>query len=429
MFMINKVKRHLYFFVASYFGFWAGIVLRRWKPRLVVVTGSSGKTTTLHLIEAQLGDKAVYSHHANGAIGIPFHILGMPTNIEKRSNWITHALMAPFRSLRAVPKTKLYIVEADCDRPNEGKFVSRLLNPEVTLWVSVFRTHSMNFDQLVSSGIFKTHEEAIAYEFGYFAENTTNLVIASGAQPWLVDQLKRVRPGVKLKVIKDESLQSYKILENETQFIVNGKEIYLGGLHPKELAVNLQLVSGLLEYLNEPLNPHYDELSMPPGRSSVFAGKKGITIVDSTYNTGLGAMTAIMKLFDAYPSNHKWLVLGDILEQGSLEESEHSNLADIILGVKAERVILLGPRTRTYTMPVLKQKLPSSVILESFESPKEVLHYLTENLSGGEALLFKGGRFLEGVIEQLLENPADEAKLVRREAAWTKRRQGWGLPK
>jgi UDP-N-acetylmuramoyl-tripeptide--D-alanyl-D-alanine ligase len=165
---------------------------------------------------------------------------------------------------------------------------------------------------------------------------------------------------------------------------------------------------------------------MPPGRSNVFQGQKGTTLIDSTYNTGLDATTALLELFKLYPAEHKWLVLGDILEQGSLEQAEHEGLAEAIKEVGAERVILLGPRTRRYSLPILQA---AKVNVVSFERPDEVLAYLQKELTGGEALLFKGGRFLEGVIEQLLAEPSQAAQLVRREPIWVKRRQAWGLPR
>ncbi len=418
----------MYFLIASYFAFWARIVLLRWKPRIIVITGSTGKTTVLHLVEAQLGDKATYTHHANSSFGIPFHILGMKPNVDSKAQWPLSILKAPFYIFRKLPKQKLYVVEADCDRPNEGKFLSKLLRPEVTLWVSVFRTHSMNFDRLVATGAFSSHEKAIAYEFGYFAASTKKLVLASGDQPELVKQLSRVPKNSELKLAEKRNLKAYYFDRDKTIFEFKKSSVYLPGLHPKELGVSVQLVYELMNYLDLPRDEHYKQLQMPPGRSSVFAGKKNITIVDSTYNTGLGATSAIIALFGLYPAQKKWIVLGDILEQGSLEKAEHQKLADVILAQKnIDRVVLLGPRTQKNTLPKLQKHFGERVV--SFESPKEVLDYLQENLQGKEALLFKGGRFLEGVIEQLLQNPDDARHLVRRSKTWTKRRQQWGLPK
>jgi UDP-N-acetylmuramoyl-tripeptide--D-alanyl-D-alanine ligase len=429
---VHTIKKRLYFVVAAYFAFWAKLVLRRWQPQIIVVTGSTGKTTLLHLVEAQLGDQAIYSHHANSAIGLPFHILGMEPNVDRRSQWPLRFLAAPIRAFRHIPDKRLYVAEADTDRPHEGEFLATLLHPEITMWVSVHRTHSMNFDGLVQNGTFTSHEAAIAYEFGWFAAETGKLVLLNGDQAVVMDQVKRIRQGVKVQPITAKAATNYDITDGMTRFTIDGRVVSLSGLHPQELGIGLQMVNGLLEYLGHPLDATYQQLQMPPGRSSIFQGKtkakKDVTIIDSTYNTGLGATAAMLALFNDYEAKHKWLVLGDILEQGSLEAEEHQRLADLIASLKVERVVLLGPRSQKYTLPRLETSMPKVAVV-SFESPKDVLDYLEAQLQGGETVLFKGGRFLEGVIEQLLADPADAKKLVRREARWVKRRQNWGLPR
>src|SRR6202050_738801 len=120
--MLEKFKKILYFPLASYFRFFAEIRLRRWHPKIVVVTGSSGKTRLLHLLESQIGNTAKYSHHANSSYGIPFDILDLHRKSLLPSEWISLVLKAPFACFKNPPKEKVYVVEADCDRPGEGKF-------------------------------------------------------------------------------------------------------------------------------------------------------------------------------------------------------------------------------------------------------------------------------------------------------------------
>jgi hypothetical protein len=50
-----------------------------------------------------------------------------------------------------------------------------------------------------------------------------------------------------------------------------------------------------------------------------------------------------------------------------------------------------------------------------------------EQLKGGEAILFKGAGFLEGVIEVLLADQDDKAKLVRQDGMQQRRRKDFGL--
>jgi UDP-N-acetylmuramoyl-tripeptide--D-alanyl-D-alanine ligase len=424
---MNAMKKRFYFMAARYFAFWARIVLDRWKPRIIIITGSSGKTTLLHLSEAQLGEQAVFSHHANSAIGISFHILGMPANVSSKPKWILYFCSAPFYIFRSVPNQKIYIVEADTDRPGEGAFISNFLKPEVTLWVSVSRTHVMNFDAQVRSGEFKTPEEAIAYDFGNYSAAATKLVLANGDQPDLVAELSRVSKEVLIEEFSLKDLKDYRLGRDATIFKFKDYDVKLPGLHPRQVAISVQMISALLKYLEIPERP-YNLLTQPPGRSSVFRGKKNITIIDSTYNSGLGAIEAMLDLFEEYKASSKWVVISDILEQGSLEKDEHENLAHLLKGYKFDQIVLLGDRSKSFVLPILNDEAPHIKVV-AFTSPKEVLDYLNKNLKGDEAVLFKGAKGLEGVVEQLLQNPSDASQLVRREQMWVKRRQAWGLPR
>src|SRR3989344_796682 len=139
--MIEKIKKSLYFPIAWYFRFFASIRLNRWNPTVIVVTGSNGKTTLLHMLESQIGQKARYSHHANSIFGIPFDILDLHRTSLLKSEWISLILKTPINAFKNPPKERTYVVEADCERPGEGKFLAEFLKPEVVLWVSTSRTH------------------------------------------------------------------------------------------------------------------------------------------------------------------------------------------------------------------------------------------------------------------------------------------------
>ena len=424
--MLHSLKKRLYFIVSAYFVFWAKFILRRWKPRIVIITGSSGKTTLLHMVEAQIGDQAVYSHNANSAFGISFHLLGLAPNVPSKLAWLKYFLVAPFHIFKTVPTQTLYIVEADCDRPREGELTARFVKPEVVLWVSLSHTHSMNFDNLVKSGKFATHELAIAHEFGNFARAASKLVIANSDYPAINSELQNLASKVPIQKVSVSSLTGYELTASTTKFKLADQEVTLPGIHPKEAGASLQMVTKLLQYLGLPFDASFSKFHMPPGRNNILLGKNNLTIIDSTYNTGLGASIAVLNLFSQFPAVTKWLVIGDILEQGSIEQAEHEQLASQLAKTGAAQIILLGQRNKTYTLPVL-QKLNLPVV--AYDSPKDVLDYINAHIKGEEAILFKGAQGLEGVIEQLLVNPADAAKLVRRGQLWIKRRQAWGLPK
>jgi len=443
--MITNLKKLLYFPLAHYFRFFAKIQLAIWKPIIIVVTGSSGKTTLLNLIESQLQKKAKYSHFANSSYGIPFDILGLRRYDLTIGEWPYLFLAAPFRAFKKPPLEKLYVVEADCDRPYEGKFLADLLKPEVTLWTNVSRTHTMNFDALIKENKFPSVEETIAYEFGSFLEETKSLVIINSDSELIKRQSTRSKASVKSVTQKD--VTAYNVFKDHTEFKINGKNYSINALLPKEASHSIQMTLALLDYLKIKPDSSFTKFTLPPGRCSFFKGIKNTTIIDSSYNETPDGVKSILGMFNQYPSDKKWLVLGDMIELGNEEQEEHEKLATLINSMRLDKIILVGPRVSRYTYP----KLTGTVILNEvkdphrfknangilryaqndknvkFTMPKDALEYLLNSLKDGEVILFKGARFLEGVIEHLLLDKNDVKKLCRREKIWQERRKKWGL--
>ena len=424
--MISKIKKFLYFPVASYFRFFATIRLRKWNPKIIVVTGSNGKTTLLHMLESQIGNKARYSHKANSSFGIPFGILDLHRTSLLKSEWVSLFLKTPLSAFRKIPKEKLYIVEADCDRPGEGEFLSELLRPEIVLWISTAKTHSANFDHLVKQGKFSSVEEAIAYEFGYFVEYAKDSVIINGDSELMDKQMKRISAKI-FRVKKENLLKKYEVGKEGTVFRIDDQKYSFKYLLPEEVFYSIEMTKKLVEILNISFDQSFSKFQMPPGRGSIFQGIKATTIVDSTYNLSPGSLKAVVETFAKFFSKNKWIVVGDMLEMGESEKEEHQKLAEILIRYHFDRIILMGPRVSKHTYPELEKLTAGKVKFEKFLGPKETLDHLLENIQGGETILFKGARFMEGIIEYLLKDKDDIAKLPRREKIWEIRRKRWGL--
>lgn len=435
--MVRQFKDFFFFPIAYYFAFFAHVQLKRWNPRIIVVTGSSGKTTLFSLIESQLKNVAHFSHHANSAIGVPFDILDLHRKTLLPHEWLLLFIKAPLQAYKKPYKENLYVVECDADRPKEGEFLAKLLHPEVTLWISTSRTHSMNFDKLVSPEghsknlsskrkTFTNVETAIAHEFGNILENTQKLVVINKDSDLMLKQKSRARAEV--KEVSMDDLTSYLIDRNGTEFEIRDKRhIRIHNLLPREVFYALEMTQILCDYLGIKVDHSFKELRLPPARSSLFRGIKDITIIDSTYNANLSSMTAILHMFKEFPSRKKWAVIGDMLEQGVNEQEEHQKLARLILDLNLERIIFLGPRVKKFTYPILQEELGNKIPMVAYENPKEVLEYIRTHLKGHETILFKGARFLEGVIENLLLDKKEKGLLARREKVWEKRRKKWGL--
>ena len=418
----SKLKKRLYFSVAKYFRFFANRAFKRWNPRVIAVTGSAGKTTMLNLLEHEMGKHAHFSHDANSAFGISFDMLGLKGIRGSKIRWIWLLIAAPFRGLFYRHKEPFYVVEIDGERPHEAEFLAEWLKPEVTIWVSIGLSHAIQFEKVVAEGKFGSLSEAITAEFANLPLNTSKRVYIDADSKLMVEATASIK--AKVIPIKKSNLKKYVVYPDSTDFTYGDTTFHFNHPEPKDISFNLFVLQDLMKYLKLPFNPDFSELKVAPGRSSYFEGKKGIQIVDSSYNAHMISMTSILDMAKRMHAERKWLIIGDIVDQGSIEGEEHEKLAKLIADVKPDLVILVGHRTKKYTAPKLKELGVSAV---ATTDPRKALAYIEKHITGKETLIFKGSHYLEWIIEKLLANPKDAAKLCRREKAAVQRRKSWGL--
>src|SRR5690625_227010 len=99
---------------------WAKDYLKKIAPKVVVITGSNGKTTTKDMTEAVLSAK--YTTHKtqgnfNNEIGLPITILEMP------------------------PQTEVVVLEMGMSSPGEIKLLSDLAEPDVAAITMIGESH------------------------------------------------------------------------------------------------------------------------------------------------------------------------------------------------------------------------------------------------------------------------------------------------
>ncbi len=419
---VSKLKKKLYFKVARYFRHFADKAFRRWNPRVIAVTGSAGKTTMMKMLEHEMGDKAHYSHDANSAFGIPFDMLGLKGIKGSKLKWFWLIIMAPFKAMFYQHKEKFYVVEIDGERPHEAEFLAKWLKPEVTIWVSIGLSHAVQFEKEVSEGRYKNVGEAIVAEFANLPANTSKRVYIDADSKIMHEATEDIT--AKVIPIQKGLIKKYVVYPESTDFTYGDTTFHFNHPEPRDISFNLLVVRDLMKYLKLKFNPDFTGMEIAPGRCSFFRGKKGIEIIDSSYNAHMISMTSVLDMVKRMHADVKWLVIGDIVDQGALEEEEHKRLAKLIADVKPDNVILVGRRTKKWTAPELR-KLGVSAVATT--DPRKALEYIEKRTRGNETLVFKGSQYLEWIIEKLLDDPKDAEKLCRREKAAVIRRKNWGL--
>mgnify|MGYP001619921753 CR=1 FL=1 len=184
------MSNSLYFLIGRYFAFLASIVLFRWRPRIIAVTGSAGKSTAVDLISSVLESRYSVrkSYKANSAIGVPLDILGIHPQHFNRGEWLSIIVASVFNALGlliAPYKAQIYVVELDSDRPGEMQFFAQLIQPEVVFLVSCYATHTANFEHLVDRGLYDNLKRAVSHEFFSFVTSSkqAKLILVNGDIP------------------------------------------------------------------------------------------------------------------------------------------------------------------------------------------------------------------------------------------------------
>ena len=375
----------------------------------------------LNLLEVQLAERAHYSHNANSAYGVAFDVLGMDGVRGSKLKWFYLFIAVPVRSLFFYHRQEFYVVEIDGERPKETEFLAEWLKPEVTLWVSVGRSHAVYFDNQVRRGMFDSVEQAIVHEFLFLPKNTSKLV-AYDQDNSLIEQAMAGLEDVEKVGVSSRALSEYRVWPDRTELVVDGAKYVFGQPQPREIVIQLSLLKTLADYLGEPVVEDLSSFVQPPGRGNYFVGKNGVKLIDSSFNAHLISLKSTIELFEQMEAQPKWMVVGDIIEQGEGEAEEHRRLAEVLRQASFDRYILVGRRTQKHTYP----EIDASKTV-TFLSPRDAAIYLEAELQGGETVLFKGSQYLEGIVERLLADPRDVSKLPRQEPAAKKRRAKWGL--
>lgn len=419
--MLASLKKSLYFPIAYYFRFFASIKLNFWKPRVIVATGSIGKTTLFELLRSQIpATDAYFANHVNSTYGIPVNILGLNIKNPNLLTWLNLFISAPFALFKPYPKQKTYIVEADCDRPGEGKFLSELLLPEITVWVSSTNTHSANFDYLLTEKKFKNVEEAIAYEYGYFAQNTSKLLIANTDFQPIDQQLTRSQADV-IKITKKKYLQKYEVSSRGTNFEIENKEYRFSSIMPEESFFSIISAEKVTSYLGLPFDKSFKNFEIPSGRGNIFAGVKNSIIIDSSYNASPSAVLNMLDSLEQIATTEKRqavFLMGDMRELGKEAEEEHIQIAKKI-NETVDIFFCVGPLTQKFVMPNIKSTIQS----HWFPNSKAAGEFISREVPEKSIILVKGSQneiFLEEAIKELLDNPDNAKKLCRQDDYWKK---------
>ncbi len=347
-------------------------------PRVIAVTGSSGKTGTKDLIAAIVAKR--FSVHAtpgnlNNHIGLPLTILGMDGS------------------------ESVCVTEMGANHRKEIKTLAGIAKPDIGVVTNVGPAHLEHFGSLKGVAAAKAELlEALPGEgtavlpaddefVDFLRERTKARVLTFGfsesADRRIANLEKRESGGYRFRVgdidIEIARYGKHHVLNAAAAAIVGS----IVGVPPEEIAAAV---------LEAPAHP---------GRG-VLLDFDGILLVDESYNSNPASLRAAVEAFMEIPARgRRWLVLGDMLELGPSSADLHREAGVFCGRAKVDGILTIGAETVELNRAAAEQRKSPEHITHFLDAAK-LAGYLNELLAPGDAVLVKGSRGMR--METILES-------------------------
>lgn len=423
--------------VVAILTFEAKIVLKRFDPKIVAITGSAGKTTTKDAIFCVLSDgrhvrKSEKSY--NSELGVPLTILGLESGWGSAWRWFLNVVHGAWVAVGTDPYPKWLVLEVGADRPGDIRAIAKWLRPHIAVITSIpdipvhveyfnsphalasekkrlaeYLRHDgilvINGDDVHTKNILKEHESQ-AVSFGFEGQNA---FVARDM-------------GIQYDDKKPVGMHFY------SEHSGSSHDVTLLGALGKPRVYSALAALAVAEAAGVPQEAAVEALrnwQPPPGRMRIIPGIKGCIIIDDTYNSSpAAAHTALDMLKDIKGYKKKIAILGDMLELGRFSKEAHIEVGKHAAQA-AHMLCTVGLRSRAMAEAALDNGLPETNVRqyeqgESARAGKEL-----ESIVDKTALvLIKGSQSMrmEKAVEELMADPARAADLlVRQDADWKAR--------
>ncbi len=408
----------------------ARAIIKKYRPSVIAVTGSVGKTGTKQAIYAALQNARhvrVAKGSFNTEIGTPITIIGdwsddelrlvskyQPAGtayIKKLLLWIKILAHGVRQIILRVPYPEVLILEYGVQKPGDMDELVAIASPSIAVMTAIGKTP-------VHVEFFKD-AEAVAVEKGKLARAVPPMgFVVLDADD---ERVMAMRETVVGRVITfgchrgaEIRITNFNYLETEVKPVgIAWKLEYAGSTvpfrftgilgKPHAYAASAATAVGLAFGLNlvriaEDIQKDYVPAKH---RMHIVECANGSTIIDDSYNASPIAMEEAIGTFEALNARRKVAVLGDMLELGNYSEAAHRTVGKRIAKI-ADVLVAVGPAAR-YLAEEANNEKRKKISVTPVPSVAEAIELVPGLLKPGDLVLIKGSRgvALDRLVEKL----------------------------
>lgn len=456
--IVVMIKSYLLLQYYRLLGWLAQHYLNKWKPLVIGINGSVGKTSCRMIVhqvlQAHLGDQLVIYTSPKNFNGE----LGMSLSIFRIEEW-TPSIMGMITALQQIVKSfhsqsckpyDVIVIEYGIDRPGEMDFLCSICKPHISILTKLDAVHSLQFGSIdeIAHEELKLQHNTILHCYLNTADEYA-MKIASQLKTKLsyyhTDEFHKEEANTDSFYSKDYQLIALQDTNSIGPVIARSLLHYgqkksffetslLGIIHHDYIALAYGLVQSVRKQYNlAPIQMQSCmDIQLQPGRFSLFFGKYESILVDSTYNSSPLSVRKVLEESDLlqqtlYPKHRRLYVLGDMRELGQGEKQHHQELGQWLLKRyrAGDYVLLFGQAMeRCY-----QQLCDSDMRVRHSTDRQQLIRKIDEILrtvASPFVITLKGSQntiFLEEVTKYFLLHPEESDRLTRQGSWWKDKKE------
>ncbi len=408
----------------------AKIILAKYKPEIIGITGSVGKTGVKEAVYAVLSSKFKIRRsikNYNNEIGVPLTIIGAEAKGKSIFGWIG----VGFKALKLIlfkneNYPKVLIIEMGVDRPGDMKYLNTIIKPKIGVITRIGESHLEFFNSV--DEIRKEKEllvqQLLESGFAILNYDDERVRVISNIRAKVIAYGLNDGADIKAKITNIGNAGiSFELIYKGSSVLINLPEVI--GRAAVETALAGATVGIVYKMdLNE-ISAALSGYKLPKGRMNLIKGVKRTIIIDDTYNSSPQSCVAALEALSdiVIPSEaRKFAVLGDMLELGGYTEEGHMLVGEKAVEVGIDKLIVVGEKARDIARGAEKAGMKTEDIF-SFPSSDDARLFVQNRIKEGDLILIKGsqGARMEKIVKEIMAEPLRAGELlVRQGEEWAK---------
>jgi len=400
----------------------ANAILVKYNPKVVVVAGSVGKTSTKLAVAKILSNKYKVQYengNYNVPLSVPFVVTGQRLpGLYSLTGWLK-AWRKGQRILKNGYDYDVVVLEYGVDHIGEMMEFSEICQPDIAVLTAISPEHMEFFktlenvakEELAVTNFAKKiliNSETTDIKFvGMFAREGTNIqYYGSNQSDYLIES-----------TTNDFGFLNISVAENSGNIICQSSTKMLGIHSLSSLAV-ASIIASEFGMQKPEIEQAVAEYNNPSGRMSVLNGKNNSTIIDDTYNASPLATIAGLTTLYEMPATKKIAILGNMNELGDYSVQAQQEVGQFCDKQKLDLIITLGEDANNY---LAESAEANGCKVIRTTSPLQAGQIILNELTDGAVIFAKGsqnGVYAEEAVKLMLADPADAQKLVRQTKEW-----------